>query len=196
MNMYNYKNYLVMDKQSKFNLLREIALSRDEAEEYFDLQEMKNSNSNKIFLPMSVVYENKRKCLRVLPYLDLSQKDKVWGISFHGILIHRLQIEAVGYDNLNEKLNSENALCDKYSRLRTFPSLCDWERFFARGHEFNDMMAHFRRHGIAANDLETGTIFLSARGILCSFSPELAHLSFVNEYDTDTPMKSRFVVYL
>ena len=172
--MYNYKNYLVMDKQSKFNLLREIALSRDEAEEYFDLQEMKNSNSNKIFLPMSVV----------------------WGISFHGILIHRLQIEAVGYDNLNEKLNSENALCDKYSRLRTFPSLCDWERFFARGHEFNDMMAHFRRHGIAANDLETGTIFLSARGILCSFSPELAHLSFVNEYDTDTPMKSRFVVYL
>ena len=75
-----------MDKQSKFNLLQKIALTEEEAEEYFGLQEQTES-PDRIFLPMSIVYETKRKKLRVLPYLDLNQKDKVWGISFNGLLV-------------------------------------------------------------------------------------------------------------
>ena len=50
-----------MDKQSKFKLLEEIALTRDEAEEYFEQQETEEENPNRIFLPMSIVYETKRK---------------------------------------------------------------------------------------------------------------------------------------
>lgn len=185
-----------MDKQSKFKLLQEMALTREEAEEYFDLQEKEKENSNRIFLPMSVVYESERKCLRVLPYLDLLQKDKVWGVSFHGILISRLQIEARGYVKLKEKLLRENALCDRFTRFRHFPGLNDWERIFSKMHEFDEVMRQLRKHGITANDLETGAILLSERGLLCSFSPELAHLSFAKKNDDNTPMKSRFVVYL
>ena len=33
-----------MDKQSKFNLLQKIALTEEEAEEYFGLQEQKEKN--------------------------------------------------------------------------------------------------------------------------------------------------------
>ena len=65
-----------MNKQSKFELLQEMELSRDEAEEFFDLQEEKN-NDNKVFLPFSIVYLSLKHRLRVLPYLDLSQKEKV-----------------------------------------------------------------------------------------------------------------------
>ncbi len=183
-----------MDKQSKFDILQNIALTREEAEEYFDLQEEKKENSNRIFLPTSVVYESGKKRLRVLPYLDLLQKDKVWGVAFHGILVNRLQIAANGYLKLKEKLHAENVLCNRYTSFRRFPSLGDWEKIFAKMHEFNEVMRQFRKHGIYADDLENGVILLSERDILCSFSPELVHLSFAK--DNDTPIKSRFVVYL
>ena len=183
-----------MDKQSKFNLLQDIALTREEAEEYFALQEEKEENSNRIFLPMSVVYESEKKRLRVLPYLDLLQKSKVWGIAFHGILISRLQIKASGYLELKEKLHAENALCNRYTGFRHFPSLGNWEKIFAKMHEFDEAMRQFRKHGIGADDLENGVILLSEHDILCSFSPELVHLSCAK--NNGTPVKSRFVVYL
>lgn len=182
-----------MDKQSKFNLLQKIALTEEEAEEYFGLQEQKES-PDRIFLPMSIVYETKRKKLRVLPYLDLNQKDKVWGISFNGLLVHKQDVAANTYKSLHEILHKENIQCSKYSRFRNFPSLGYWEQMFAHMTEFNNMMFVLRKHGIKADDLQTEVMYLSAKGILSNFLPEPGVLAFAK--DDDTPIKSRFVVYL
>lgn len=181
-----------MDKQSKFKLLQKIALT-EEAEEYFGLQEQKES-PDRIFLPMSIVYETKRKKLRVLPYLDLNQKDKVWGISFNGLLVHKQDVAANTYKSLHEVLHKENIQCSKYSRFRNFPSLGHWEQMFAHMTEFNNMMFVLRKHGIKADDLQTEVMYLSAKGILSNFLPEPGVLAFAK--DDDTPIKSRFVVYL
>lgn len=182
-----------MDKQSKFNLLQKIALTEEEAEEYFGLQEQKES-PDRIFLPMSIVYETKRKKLRVLPYLDLNQKDKVWGISFNGLLVHKQDVAANTYKSLHEVLHRENIQCSKYSRFRNFPSLGHWEQMFAHMTEFNNMMFVLRKHGIKADDLQTEVMYLSAKGILSNFLPEPGVLAFAK--DDNTPIKSRFVVYL
>ena len=182
-----------MDKQSKFKLLQEIALTVEESEEYFELQEQKES-SDHIFLPMSIVYETKRKKLRVLPYLDLNQKDKVWGISFNGLLVHKQDVAANTYKSLHEVLHKENIQCSKYSRFRNFPSLEHWEQMFAHMTEFNNMMFVLRKHGIKADDLQTEIMYLSAKGILSNFLPDPGVLAFAK--DDDTPIKSRFVVYL
>lgn len=183
-----------MNKQSKFKLLEEIALTRDEAEEYFEQQETEEENPNRIFLPMSIVYETKRKKLRVLPYLDLNLKDKVWGVSFNGLLVHKQDIAANTYKSLHEILHKENIQCSKYSRFRNFPSLGHWEQLFAHMTEFNNMMFVLRKHGIEADDLQTEVMYLSAKGILSNFLPEPGALAFAK--DDDTPIKSRFVVYL
>ncbi|MCI7485898.1 MAG: hypothetical protein MSB80_00195 [Alphaproteobacteria bacterium] len=182
-----------MDKQSKFNLLQKIALTEEEAEEYFGLQEQTES-PDRIFLPMSIVYESKRKKLRVLPYLDLNQKDKVWGISFNGLLVHKQDVAANTYKSLHEVLHKENIQCSKYSRFRNFPSLEHWEQMFAHMTEFNNMMFVLRKHGIKADDLQTEIMYLSAKGILSNFLPDPGVLAFAK--DDDTPIKSRFVVYL
>ena len=182
-----------MDKQSKFKLLQEIALTVEESEEYFELQEQKES-SDHIFLPMSIVYETKRKKLRVLPYLDLTKKDKVWGVSFNGLLVHKQDVAANTYKSLHEALRKENIQCNKYSRFRNFPTLGYWEQMFVHMTEFNNMMFVLRKHGIKADDLQTEVMYLSAKGILSNFLPEPGVLAFAK--DDDTPIKSRFVVYL
>lgn len=183
-----------MNKQSKFELLQEMELSRDEAEEFFDLQEEKN-NDNKVFLPFSIVYLSLKHRLRVLPYLDLSQKEKVWGISFHGILVHKNNVaNAATFRELKVALEKENSLCDKFSRLRNFPNISDWEHIFARMSKFNEMMQKLRNYGIDAEDLQINTYYLSDNDIWESFLPEPASLGFAK--DDNTPIKSRFVVYL
>ena len=61
-----------MDKQSKFKLLQEIALTVEESEEYFELQEQKES-SDHIFLPMSIGSSHLTKD-RFLAYHVYTQK--------------------------------------------------------------------------------------------------------------------------
>ncbi len=183
-----------MDKQSKFKLLQEIALTRDEAEEYFEQQETEEENPNRIFLPMSIVYESKNKKLRVLPYLDLTQKNKVWGVSFQGILVHKQDIAANTYKGIRLALHKENVQCSRYSRFRRFPGLGDLEHMFSNITEFNNMMFALRNKGIAADDLQTEVMYLADKDILSNFLPEPGALAFAK--DDDTPIKSRFVVYL
>ena len=188
------KLLLSMNKQSKFELLQKIALTRDEAEEFFDLQEEKSS-VNKVFLPFSIVYLSLKHRLRVLPYLDLLQKEKVWGISFHGILVHIKDVEnADTFRKLKFALKKENSVCDKFSRFRNFPSMSDWEHIFAKISKFNEMMQKLRDYGIKAEDLHTYTRYLTDNGLWESFSPEPDTFGFAR--DDDTPIKSRFVVYL
>lgn len=183
-----------MDKQSKFELLQEIALTRDEAEEFFEQQNNEIENPNHIFLPMSVVYESKNKKLHVLPYLDLTQKESVWGVSFNGILVHKQNIAANTYREIRTALHKENVQCNRYSRFRCFPSLSVWERMFASMTLFNNMMFVLRNKGIDADDLQTEIMYLADKDILSKFLPEPGELAFA--YDDDTPIKSRFVVYL
>lgn len=183
-----------MKKQSKFELLQKIALTRDEAEEFFDLQEEK-SDVNKVFLPFSVVYRSLKHRLRVLPYLDLLQKEKVWGISFHGILVHKQDVANAGtFRKLKAALKKENSRCNRFSRFRNFPSLNDWEHIFARMAKFNEMMQKLRDYGIRADDLQINTRYLTNSELWESFSPEPSDFGFAR--DDDTPLKSRFVVYL
>ena len=183
-----------MDKQSKFKLLHKIALTPDEAAEFFEQQESKDENPNHIFLPMSVVYERTNKKLFVLPYLDLTQKEKVWGVSFHGLLVHKQNIAAATYKEIRLAQHKENVQCSKYTRFRSLPSLGNWEYLFSNMTAFNNMMFALRNKGIAADDLQTEVMYLAKKDILSNFLPEPGVLAFAK--DDDTPMKSRFVVYL
>lgn len=183
-----------MDKQSKFKLLQKIALTPDEAAEFFELLENKDENPNHLFLPMSIVYELTNKKLHVLPYLDLTQKEKVWGVSFNGLLVHKQDLAATTYKELKAVLHKENVQCSRYSRFRRFPSLGNWEHMFANITAFNNMMFALRSQGIAADDLQTEVMYLSEKDILSNFLPEPGALAFAK--DDDTPIKSRFVVYL
>lgn len=183
-----------MNKQSKFKLLQKIALTRDEAEEFFEQQEDEEENPNHIFLPMSIVYEGWKKKLQVLPYLDLTKKNMVWGVSFKGLLVHKQDIAANTYKGIRQTLRKENIQCSRYSRFRSLPSLGNWERMFANMTEFNNMMFALRNKGIAADDLQTEVMYLDNKDILSNYLPEPGELAFAK--DDDTPMKSRFVVYL
>ncbi|MDO4162064.1 MAG: hypothetical protein Q4D80_03545 [Pseudomonadota bacterium] len=182
-----------MDKQSKFKLLQEIALTYDEAEEYFDSRASPQDEQNHIFLPLTVVYVSPRQRLRTLPYLDLTQKDKVWGVTVHGILVHKENITAP-FRVLRKKLEQENAGCDKYSCFRRFPKVCEWEYLFEVYEVFNQVMQTFRRYEIAADDLQIKFFHLCTQDVLVSFLTEEQSLAFAS--DNDEMLCSRFVVSL
>lgn len=52
-----------MDKQSKFKLLQRIALTREEADEYFENYAEEKKKKCEIFLPFSIVYETEKNTL-------------------------------------------------------------------------------------------------------------------------------------
>lgn len=182
-----------MDKQSKFKLLQRIALTRDEADEYFENYAEEKKKKCEIFLPFSIVYETGEKFLNVLPYLDLSQKDKIWGISFHGMLIHRKNKKAHTIRTLKSKLQQENKRCDRYSRFRHFPTMRDWEELFAGFDAFNEVMQNLRSCGVEADNLLMNKDYLTKKDLFIKFVNNAVSVSFAQD---KAEVFSRFIVYL
>ncbi len=182
-----------MDKHLKFELLQKIALTREEANEYFEKFGEKADEHFKILLPFSIVYELDGEFLNVLPYLDLSQKDKIWGISFRGMLIHRKNNKAYTIHALKNQLQQENEKCDVYSRFRHFPTMREWEELFAQVDAINEVMQNLRDCGVDADNLLINKDYLTQSDLFIKLTNDSVSVSFPKD---NMEVFSRFIVHL
>lgn len=127
-------NYcFIMNILQKFDVLKAIGLTKTEADLYF-------ANAKLIPMLYPIVYRNTKKGerfwqkdLEILPYLDTSRVQQVWGIDFGGVLIYKT-------DSLDDSILEES-----YGRL---PDLQTLTQIFQAETKINLCLHHLCIYGV------------------------------------------------
>lgn len=137
----------------KYNVLKAINLTKEEALEYISGLENANEQTageSRVTTPCEVVYLSKDGKIEVLPYLDLSRVTEVWGAKCGNTL----------FKKAHDQPTTWKGITDVYKMVRVkghtlaLPALKELQNLYSERADFNQTMDIFRRNGVFAENLK------------------------------------------